>query len=137
MKKIPKKTAGAISCAIGATVWPKPSWPQEKRLRRAAYRVPSAVTALARVMSPTQADPTGAEAMATGDSSSMATPSSDERGRQGLPAVPGSRDGRVGLEVVSAAGGGGPLLHGQAHHYYLRCLAQDMAMIYISTDVIR
>lgn len=88
-------------------------------------------------MSPTQADPTGAEAMATGDSSSMATPSSDERGRQGLPAVPGSRDGRVGLEVVSAAGGGGPLLHGQAHHYYLRCLAQDMAMIYISTDVIR
>jgi hypothetical protein len=39
--------------------------------------------------------------------------------------------------VVSAAGGGGPLLHGQAHHYYLRCLAQDMAMIYISTDVIR
>ena len=59
--------------------------------------------------------PDRAEAMATGDSSSMATPSSDERGKQGLPAVPGSRDGRIGLEVVSAAGGGGPLLHRQAH----------------------
>ena len=64
-------------------------------------------------MSPTQADPTGAEAMA-GDSSSMATPSSDERGAQGQPAVPGSPDGRIGLEVVSASGGGG-LQHAQGH----------------------
>ena len=64
-------------------------------------------------MSPTQADPTGAEAMA-GDSSSMATPSSDEKGAQGQSAVPGSPDGRIGLEVVSASGGGG-LQHAQGH----------------------
>ena len=57
-------------------------------------------------MSPTQVeDPTGAEAMAEGDSSSMETPSSEGK-VPGLPEVPGSPEGRGGLEVVSAAGGG-------------------------------
>ena len=66
-------------------------------------------------MSPTQVeDPTGAEAMAEGDSSSMETPSSEGK-VHGLPEVPGSPEGRGGLEVVSAAGGGGPLHQGQVH----------------------
>ena len=48
-------------------------------------------------MSPRQADPTSAEAMA-GESSSTATPSSGEGGGPGLPAAPESPEGRIGLE---------------------------------------
>ena len=71
-------------------VWLKTSWPQEKRGWDAAYWEPSAETTLTRVMSPTQVqDPTGAEAMAEGDSSSMETPSSEGK-VHGLPEVPGS-----------------------------------------------
>ena len=68
-------------------VWLKP---QEKRGWDAAYWEPSAETTLTRVMSPTQVqDPTGAEAMAEGDSSSMETASSEGK-VHGLPEVPGS-----------------------------------------------
>ena len=85
-----------------------------KTQRDAAYWEPSAETLLTRVMSPTQVqDPTGAEAMAEGDSSSMETPSSEGK-VHGLPEVPRSPEGRGGLEVVSAAGGG-PLHQGQVH----------------------
>ena len=44
----------------------------------------------------------------------METPSS-KGNVHGLPVVPGFPKGRGGLEVVSAAGGGGPLHRGQVH----------------------
>ena len=44
----------------------------------------------------------------------METPSSEGR-VHGLPVVPGSPEGGGGLEVVPAAGGGGPLHRGQVH----------------------
>ena len=63
---------------------------------------------LTRVVSPMQIqDPTGAEAISAGDSSSMETPS-----LEGLPEVPGSPEGRRGLEMVSASEGGGSLHQG-------------------------
>ena len=64
-------------------------------------------------MSPTQADPISGEAMG-GERSSMATPSSEEGGGPGLPAVPESPEGRIGLEEVGSTRGGG-LQRAQKH----------------------